>query len=64
MALSYDDVYTIIAKYANSMLPYYCDSWNRFPVGENAVIVVNYLTNQADWYCDIKIGRASCRERV
>ena len=48
--MSYDDVYKIIAKYANDMLPHFADGWSRFPEGGNAAMIANFLNERADFY--------------
>ncbi len=49
--VSYSDAYKTIAKYANEMLPYFAERFERFPVGQNAATIVNYLNERAKfWY--------------
>jgi hypothetical protein len=48
--MSYDDVSQIIAKYAPEMQVPFADRFNRFPVGGNAAMIVNYLNDKGDFY--------------
>jgi hypothetical protein len=58
--MTYSEVRDIIAKYSHEMLPKFADSWSRFPRGENAYTIVNYLDGQEKMYCKLgcdEIGR-------
>jgi hypothetical protein len=52
--MSYNDVYEIISLYANDYLPLYADYWNRFPVCENAVKIVQKLKDTSNFYRKMK----------
>lgn len=41
--MTYDDVYKLIGRYCNEVLPLYADRWSRFPVSRNAVTVADRL---------------------
>ena len=51
--MTYDEVYKVIATYANEMLPLFADGWSRFPEGGNAATIVNYLNDRASFFYDI-----------
>ena len=57
--MNYNEVYKIIATYANKMLPYYADGWERFPVYPNAANIINELDNQAKTWERIDINTAN-----
>lgn len=57
--MSYNDVYEVIAMYANKILPLYADYWSRFPVGDNAYKISNELKNKAISYKNINLEIAA-----
>jgi hypothetical protein len=48
--MTYEEVRHVIAKYAHEMLPQFADRWSRFPEGEVAATIVNYLNDKADFW--------------
>lgn len=49
----YYQVQQIISKYAPEMAVSFADKWERFPVGGNAAMIVNYLNDKAQFYYSI-----------
>lgn len=60
--MTYANVYDVIAKYAAEVLPNFADSWSRFPSGENAAMIVNYLNDHAETYR--KIAPEICKDMI
>lgn len=48
--MSYNDIYELIAMYANDVLPFYADKWSRFPCGNNAIKIIKRLENTVVFY--------------
>lgn len=48
--MSYDEVFNVIAKYASDILPFFADKFNRFPQGDNALMIANCLNDKADFF--------------
>jgi hypothetical protein len=49
----YGEAYTFIARYANDLLPLFADRWERWPIGYNAITLVDALCSKKDMYYDM-----------
>jgi hypothetical protein len=56
--MSYNEAYEIISKYANSLLPFFADGWERWPVGERAkYLTIELAKHNAYWiHSDVNTG--------
>ena len=50
---NYDDIYNLMARYAREKLDQFSDGWNRFPVGENAHEIAEYLKTRSIFYSEL-----------
>lgn len=51
--MNYSDVFGLVAEYCNSdgrILPLFADSWNRWPTGPAAHVVITKLANEARFW--------------
>ena len=47
---TYDDIFELLAMYANDALPLFADRWNRFPAGAVAREVIARLLKEAAFW--------------
>ena len=48
--MNYEKIYTLIALRVPKMLPFFADSWNRFPSDYNAEMIRQNLVKKAEYY--------------
>jgi len=50
--MNYDDIYNLMARYAREKLEQFSDGWHRFPSGENAHEIADYLKDRSMFYAE------------